>query len=553
VLDLTLTDGRITHPDLPAAIEGIALRLHAVPETLAVRELDARLGESRINARATVTGYQRDPRLQAAIDAAVDLATIAPLLPPEDSLSVGGRAIADLTVGGLVAVPESFRLGGRLQLAAVHAAGPRLPAPARAVDADLMLRGEQLLIRRLSGSLGASSASVSGSIGNFLALDPRRSVEEVAVIELDLRSERLDLDELLLPPGPAPAPGARPASGEDPELPDQLPPLAILGRAEGRITVAADELVLNRTSFTDLAGVVRLDGGRIHLDSATASGFGGRLAGRGLVDLRDPHTPHFDVDLTAQSVQADRLYAYAQGPGRFGRLTGYLNGTIDVAADMQGDLNDAFALDLNSLSSSGTLMTSSARFSGHPLQQSLASYLEMPQLESLSISDWLQPFAVSNGRLTLDGMKLTADRVEVTGRGWQALDGSIQLALDLLLPPDVSAQARRKVPEELAAVLFGGAQERVLLPVVISGRLPQPKVALDLNQLGARAQQRARDRLAEEGGRLEDRIREQAGGLLDGLLGGKKSREASPPPADSAGADTTEQDSTIQAPPGAGQ
>ncbi|MCK4413030.1 MAG: AsmA family protein [Candidatus Eisenbacteria sp.] len=554
-LDLTLADGRVEHPDLPAPVEGIGLRLHVVPDTLAVREFSARSAGSRLAARAMVTEYQTTPRLDAAIDAEIDLAAISPLLPPEDSLEIGGRGIVDVTLAGLMEDHESFRLSGRVRLENVRAQSPRLPAPMSEVNADLSLRGNELIVHNIAGALGSSSAQGSGRIGDYLALDPRRPADRVATIEFDLRSERLDLDELMVAftsgtSETSGMPDASDAPASELAMPGPLAPLALLGRAEGRIVVAAREVIVNQTSFADVEGIVRLDRGRIHLDTATARAFGGRLAGNGLVDLRSPAEPHFNVTVEAQSVRADQLYGYAAGLSRFGRLAGYLSGTVDVSADMQGRLTDSLALELDTFSSTGTLQTESARFSGHPLQRSLATYLEMPQLETLSISDWVQPFQISNGRLTLDGMQLTADQVEVSARGWQALDGSIELALELLLSPEVSAQARKKVPAELAAILFDGSSDRVLVPLNIGGRLPQPSVSLDMNKLRGGLQRRAAARLEAERGRLQDQVLEQAGDLLDGLLGGRRvATEGSSGSPDTTAA-TAGQDSTAQVPTG---
>jgi hypothetical protein len=186
---------------------------------------------------------------------------------------------------------------------------------------------------------------------------------------------------------------------------------------------------------------------------------------------------------------------------------------------MQGELTDSLALRLDTFSSDGTLQTSAASISGHPVQQALASFLEQPRLEHLAISDWLQPFRIHDGRVIMDGMILVAGEFEIRADGWQALDGSVEIALDLLLPQELSAGVRRKVPAVLAPLLFDGPDGRVLLPLTVSGRLPQPRVALDEEQVRVRAQRLAEERFARERERLEQEALRQAAEWLQGLSG----------------------------------
>jgi hypothetical protein len=219
-------------------------------------------------------------------------------------------------------------------------------------------------------------------------------------------------------------------------------------------------------------------------------------------------------------VEAAQLYAYATRLSRLTRLGEFLTGELDFTAALSGDLTDSLALVLDTFASNGVLQTRAASISGHPLQTALASFLAAPELGQLAISDWLQPFRIANGRVTLDGMSLKAGEVELSARGWLAMDSSIELALDVLLPQAMSNGVRAKVPPELLPLLFDGSDTRVLLPLAIGGKLPEPRISLDLEKLRAGAQRRAETLLTQERDRLKQEAQRQAGEFLRGLAEG---------------------------------
>jgi hypothetical protein len=503
---LALTGGHIEHPRLPAPIEDVALRLRASPDTIDVREFTARSGESRLAARATAVHYRVRPYVTIAVDAAVDLATAA-ALQPRSTLTLAGYANAQLVISGFAAQPEAMTAVGTIELRGAALTTPQLALPLSGLDADLALHERELIIQDVRGSLGQSDFNLKGRVENYRALDLARPGGDAAKVELRLRSRRLDLDQLLLPTAATPVPTAA-----------VLAP--ILARVEGVVAFEADEVRVNRATLRQARGQARLERGLVRLDGLTLRAFDGTLAGEGLIDLRRAANPHFDARLQARAVQAGPLYAYATSLNRLSRLGGFLNGALDITASLAGDLTDSLALKLDSFTANGTLQTRAATLSGQPLQHALAGFLNAPQFGQLAITDWLQPFRIANGRLTIDGMNLKAGEVELTARGWQALDGSLECAFELLLPPGLASGLREKLPADLVPVLFSGSGGRVLVPLAVSGRLPQPSIELDTGRLRAGAQQLVETRLAEERERLKREALREAGDFLKDMAHG---------------------------------
>ncbi len=507
--DLTLARGRVQHPQLPVPIEDIALEVRADRDTIEVAEFSARSGSSRLRARATVTEYLVIPQVVLGLDADADLADVSALQANQDSLRLSGRATAQLVVTGPAQPPEALVPAGTIRLANVGAQGLLLPVPVSGAGGTITLRGKDLLLDDLTAQVGRSDVRVDGRVSNYRALDPRAPGGQIARVDGQLRSRTLDLDEFIPPPGPRPAGrgAAQPAAS----------PAALLALVEGSLGIRVDEIKVNRASIRNARGTIGINRGLFNLEGVTAEGFGGRLAAMGSLDYRQPERPHFDMQVQVQEAQVSELYNYAADLNRFARLGGFLTGAINATAKLSGNLNDSLGLDLGTFNSAGSLQMRSGSIANHPLQTSLAQYLSAPQLGRLAVSDWLQPFSIQDGRLVVDGMSLKAGPIEVGATGWQAIDGTVGMSLDLILPQELAAGIRSQVPAELAPVLFGDPGERIALPIEVSGSYPKPKIGLNVEKLRGGAQRRVEQRLAQERERLQQEALRQANQFLEGL------------------------------------
>ncbi len=558
---LTLDQGRIEHPEWAQPITDLAVTVHVSPDELVLSRAAAALGDGRVTAGATLSGLLLPPdrqRIEASFAADLDLKDLKPWMPPETAIDLQGRVTADLAVRGSLADPANLRPEGSLAWQAVAVRAEALPAPVSNARGRLTISPATLTLDSVAGQIGGSDLQLAGTLENWTTLMDTPGAAGAAgaagvvganavgagVVRVDLllTSATLDLDELApprdaadptdTPPG---SPGDEAEAGETSS--DEAPPsvgveaLAPLARLSGEVRIEIGQLTFARTRAREVRGLVRLDRGRITIERADLLAFGGQVHLDGSIDGSGLGAPSaapdgripFDMNVKVDQVQAAELYSYAAGLNRFARLGDFLSGRISTEARLSGDLREDFSLDPASLSSLGTLETHGAQLVNHPLQNSLAAYLDAPQLSSLAISDWLQPFEIQDGRLSFEKLSFKADQMELKGSGWQALDGSLGMELDLILPKSMSNQALKELPAELRPVLLGDSGEQIQLPMRVSGQFRSPRVALDTRILSARAESLLRQKLTQEQQRLADQLGDQlgreAGQLLEGLLG----------------------------------
>jgi hypothetical protein len=262
----------------------------------------------------------------------------------------------------------------------------------------------------------------------------------------------------------------------------------------------------------------------IWLEGVRGTLYEGRVDLAGDIDLRDPKRGGMDLNVKLAGVQAAELSRRAAAMSKFARLGGLVTGLIDGQATLKGALDDTFGLDLMSFTTSGQIEIRQARLAGSPLQKKLAGLLAAPQLEAVAVSEWLQPFRVEGGKLHVDGLKLTAGGIGIRAGGWQALDGTVEIGVEMTVPQNLAEGLRAKLPAVVAATLFDGSGAPLIVPVGLTGRWDAPTVQLDTGAMVAAAQDRATARVRQQvkqqvTDKVTAKVAERANQALGSLLG----------------------------------
>jgi hypothetical protein len=486
-LRFDLTGGRVSAPALPAPLSGIELHVRAHDDIVEIARFAAATPRSRLAASGTMSRLLTTPQVALRIEADVDLAEAMALQPPQPGQpEMAGRFTGTVNISGPVAPPSALVLDGEGRLQDVRMSGPDLRPSIDRIDGPIRLRGQQLIADGVVFRQGTTDLTVSGTVDNYLALVPEAKVAPPAMLAVTIDGRRLDADQYAVPRGTA-----KDAAGASAGL-------ARLALVSGRADVTMDRLLTRGHELQDVAGVVRLDRGLLRLEGVRGKLYDGRVDLAGDIDLRDPKHGGMDLNVKLAGVQAAELSRRAVAMSKFARLGGLVTGLIDGQATLKGALDDTFGLDLMSFTTNGQIEIRQARLAGSPLQKTLAGLLAAPQLEAVAVSEWLQPFRLENGKLHVDGLKLTAAGVGIRAGGWQALDGAVEIGVEMTVPQNLAEGLRAKLPAVVAAALFDGSGAPLVVPVGLTGRWDAPTVQLDTGAMAAAAQDRATARVKQQ-------------------------------------------------------
>ncbi|HSC26629.1 MAG TPA: AsmA-like C-terminal region-containing protein [Vicinamibacterales bacterium] len=348
------------------------------------------------------------------------------------------------------------------------------------VDLDSTLtERDRLEVTRLRGRSEGSDLTATGTISSL----SRRTAA------FDIEAASLDLDGLLAFLAAA-TPAGREADGAGAaQLPAALPSLNLQADIRAAAGRAFD------APFTNLAASCRMSGDDVRLDGLHVELFGGRFDGS-VVFAGARREPLYEWKGTLEGMDAAALAAFA---GAGGSLTGRLGGTVSFSATGADPLaavrrargTARIAVTDGRMPGLEIVRPAILAF-GHPTG-------ERPAGSGEAFTRLAATLGVANQTFSTRDLSLASRDLDLSAAGTLALaTQAIDFTADVVLSKELSAQSGRDLYR------LARENERVVLPVRITGTVASPSVFVDIEAALKRA---LRNRAEDELKSLLDRLR----------------------------------------------
>lgn len=425
-----------------------------------------------------------DPRVDGMLAGHIDLALLAPWLPPADSATISGSARFDLRLRGLLSRIEQLTVAGQVSLTDLRYDAAQLPEPIVDCDLTMTISSEKLTITSLSAEFPSSELQLTGTLQRpFPWLMPLPSIDRDTLVPpfltFALRSKRLNTDKLF------------PEAVPDPQLRDSLTldslSTLILPDIDGRGTFVIDSLVYCSVDFTRVKGDVSINDRIISCTNVSGAVYTGSVSGTTDINLQDFSRPVYGGTFTAQRIEADDFVR------RFSTFSGIVFGKLNLSGSYQAsgweppDLLSSLTLDGKSLLSEGKIVTSGPVFEAlNGLSTKLGREISAEQ----SIRELVAKISVESGKVIIRDLTFAADELgDISLDGFYGFDGTLGYAGAVHLSEESSARLTGSggVVGALGGLLKGKESGRVYLPLKADGTLRQPNVRFDYQAIGKSA------------------------------------------------------------------
>lgn len=498
LLSFSLQKGRLTYPKLPKPIRNIEIAIEANPKHVEIAKFQAATELSSVDVKGRVYQYLTKPSFDLLAKLSTDLIEAQSMQPKSSTMSLSGKVAAEVKAKGS---PDHPLLSGFVDLKSVGYHDPHSGlAELKGLTGKMALSGEKLSIDALRGNFGQSDFTIDGKLSNYSGFSASSKLKPS--FSVSMRSVLLNLDELI------PKESAPKEKGKT--------DLSMLEKVSGDVSLNAKKVQFNKMGIQNVVGKARLQDGVFDLREFSLQVFGGGVKLSGLVNMKNTKAPTFDLNLGVQKIQAGELLSYSSGLNQFGKMAGFLTGQLTTSVDFKGELDESMNLKMNKLNSKGTLEIADTKLSNHPVQNQLASFLDAPSLKSFSLKNWTQPFEVKDGKLNVENMKLGHQDFQVAINGWQALDGSTKMAVDLDLPQKWAQGIKKLIPDQAANLLFdaGNPDSKIELPLELTGQITSPSFGVNKPKLTASVENRLKQKLKNEQDKLQQKAVDKAENVL---------------------------------------
>jgi AsmA protein len=431
-------------------------RIVLTREAAELQRMTARLGEVRADFAGRIVKPLEHPVADITVTLPrVELATALAKVPAEMLAGLAGFAPAGqiearARLHGALAKPQTLLHSAEVNL---HGVEVTVGGARPAFTGRLQLAGDRLDSTGLSVQLGRDTAQ--------LKLAARDLFGRVPVVTADVAAPRLPI-EVLLGSSVAGAPAAAPPPAAGADAPGLDLPLQISGN------VRIGETAWQGLTVNNLAADYALRDNQLTLGAMTGQVAGGSFRNTARIDLGKPGLAYV-ASLDLQGVQAEPLLK-AFAPAAAGHLSGAL--TMQLAVNGSGTRWETIS---RTLSGDGTLTFRDGRLTSPALVNGLAAFLQLPDLGDINFREFHGKARIVDGRAEIDS-SLSGRQLKLFPRGSLGLDGSISLAMDTRLSPELTARLDRR--GQVTRYLLD-AEGWGQLPLLVSGTLQAPRFGLD--------------------------------------------------------------------------
>lgn len=464
-------------------VSGVGGGLVVRPDTIRVDSVVGTFADGPFELSAKVS---RDTRhVLASFGGSPDLDAFARLgLAPLGSTLAGEAALA-LEITGPLGAPDSLGVTGSVRLSGLQAEHERLGVPLYVPSADLVLGEADVRWSELSVLVGDDPLTTSGAARGPLAA--WWLGDAVPDVEASLTGPRLDLEAVLPPEGDEPDVtyariafahlGGREIDGRPVR---ELIERAGFSRPEdlplrGSIDVSVDELGYRSHELREVSARLVFSDSSLTVEEAAFDAWDGSVRGRLELGTGPGMDQPFALELGTEDVDAAAFLS------RMSPVGDAVRGRLDLDFAIAGVADPSAMPLLSALDGRGALTVRDGVVEGTGLNLALADFLGMDDWTSVPFITWETGFTVDGGVLDVSESRITGDFARVTLSGIVGLDGAVDLAMALSIPPDQlqAVSLRRTGVAETVLDRLREAGSSLDLGIRVSGTLAGPTLEPD--------------------------------------------------------------------------
>jgi len=382
----------------------------------------------------------------------------------------GLKGSAQIDGGDLKAIDAVFRLNG-------------IPYGCKATLSNIMPASMELLAK----SKGMAGSQIE-DLGPFL-----RGMENVPRFEVKLEGRSLDLRPFEKKKGEEGGTLSAGKPGTVQQSAAAANPLTFLALRNTTFEARIDSVVATKALFTGVNAKGTIKEGILVADPVTLQYAGGKGRARFEADLRRPKRIESKLDISFEEVQADRALGALHPLGKF--LSGSFSFTSDASFASGPGLDPLVSLSGkgSALSSAGSVDIS--RFIA-PLTQT--GLIDLSHLAKFDFREWRGNFLLRDGRFRTENWTIKSNKGDWAIEGSFGLDGTLDYAARLVVPPAVQAQMKDLSKYRDLVDLFRDAQGNLVLDLDLGGTSNDPKVSIDMSGARNKATEKAKNELLKK-------------------------------------------------------
>lgn len=257
-----------------------------------------------------------------------------------------------------------------------------------------------------------------------------------------------------------------------------------------RLAGKFDKVRYDTYDLTNVDGQLHMADHAISFDHVVAGFLGGKMALSGTYDTHDETAPAFDLRYAMHRMRFRQLYQKMVTFRKLAPIAKFIDGVFNTKLQFKGRLGEDMMPDLSALTAAGFLETVNGKITGLEPLQKIATTLDVPELEKLTIQNTKNWFEIRDGKLQLKPFELHQQDIAMKVAGYSRFGEGMNVEMTLKIPrKKLEANAAGRAAGKGLDLLRAQAaklgvniskSEFVNVKAILTGKLDKPRVKVQL-------------------------------------------------------------------------
>lgn len=545
-------DASFKYPDLPKSVHNVKIDTKIINTTGIVEDtyvdidkLSFMIDQDKFNMVAKAKELMGNTKVNAHVDAKMNLANIEKAYPVPADLDLKGFVDADITTGFDMASVENeqyenTKTSGNLKLTNFEYASEEIAKPIKIRATALTFNPKTVRLNEMMGTTGKSDFNATGTINNLLGF---MFNDEKVAGNFDLKSDVFVLEDFMVEEEVTDTNSENESKGVKEQL--KIPSFL-----DANFNVDAKKVVYDNITLKDVKGSLKISDEKAILSKMTSSMFNGKLGFNGEVSTKN-EVPSFAMKLGLDQLKIGETFKALELFEKIAPAAKILSGKFNSDIELSGKLTEDFLPDMNNLSGKvvAEMLAVDLDQKKEEVMTALGNKLQFLDLDKINLKGLKTALNFQDGVVKVKPFSIRYEDIEIKVDGSHTFDQKLSYKATMNVP----AKYLGSEVNNLIAKIDDSSLDGLTIPVIanIAGNYTKPEVTTDLTtgikslttklieiqkqkqkqKLIAKGKDKAKDLLNDvlEGNSTDkdstttqDPAKEAAKDILGGLLGDKK-------------------------------
>jgi len=522
-LDIAIADAMFRYPDLPQAVENIAMNANISNATgdpdatiIDVKKLHLEIASNPIDIKLYASTPVSDPYIDLAAVGKLNLGDVSKFYPMEQGDELSGLMDADvLAKGKLSAIDQKqfdqFTAEGKIAVSDIVYKTSSLPEGIAVSEARLNISPAAADMPVMKVKIGKNDISLSGKLENLMAYAFDKGDLKGS---MDLNSSYLNVNDFMSEPATTSAAADTSAMGIV-EIPAGI---------EFVMSASIAKLVYDNMDMSNVEGTMRVKDKQLILEYVRMNTLDGTIGVSGIYSTTDAVKPVVDFMLDIKDVDVKQAFQTFNTMEKLAPIAGLASGKISTKVNLKTDLDGNMMPVFSSVNGGGNLMSTSLTFSNVNSFNKIADALKMDKFKQWVIEKVNLSFEMVDGKVFVKPFETALGKTKANISGWNSFDETMEYVMNLSIPRSEFGGAANNVLNNLVseANKKGAnftAGEMIPVAVLIGGTISNPKISTSLKSIASIAmdqmKQQINETIQQKKEEVVTKVREEAGKYVE--------------------------------------